>query len=250
MIALLVTILTILAAILTILAGVYTIYFGIQKTGTKVKATFSIVAEKSYEPRISNVVLQNKKDLPVCIYKVLAIFDDKTYLELKKFDNPLVLKPYEALTVITDPYSRLKLDNDIHEPSFFSSDIKIAIELLDNVYVCESKKYKESPLKDLKEIGKSVSSFNGIVYNDHIKYILVYEINGLNKTAFFHPSGVISQEWNLSYNAIGVKNRELNDNDISLFLQEYYSEIIKSYEIHLVDKNSLTTTFVKRHIAS
>jgi len=167
MIQTLVTILTILAAILTILAGMYTIYFGIQKTGTKVKATFSIVAEKSYETRISNVVLQNKKDLPVCIYKVLAIFDDKTYLELKKFDN-----------------------------------------------------------------------------------ILVYEINGLNKTAFFHPLGSISQEWNLGYNAIGVKNRELNDDDISLFLQQHYSEIIKAYEIHLVDKNSLKTTFVKRHIPS
>lgn len=250
MIQILVTILTILAAILTILAGVYTVYFGIQKTGTKVKATFSIVAEKSYETRISNVVLQNKKDLPVCIYKVLAIFDDKTYLELKKFDNPLVLKPYEALTVITDPYSRLRLGNDIHEPSFFSSDIKIALQLLDEVYVCESQKYKESSLKELKQIAKSTSRFNGIVYNEHVKYILVYEINGLNKTAFFHPSGLISQEWNLGYNAIGIKNRELNDDDISLFLQQNYSEIIKAYEIHLVDKNSLKTTFVKRHIPS
>lgn len=238
----------ILVTILTILAAGYTIYLGIQKTGLKVKAAFSIVSEKSYEPRISNVVLQNKKDLPVCIYRVLAIFDDKNYLELKIFDHPLVLKPHEAVTVITDPYSRLTLDNDIHEPSFFSANIKIAIELLDKVYVCESRKYKESSLKDLKQIGKSVSRFNGIVYNEHVKYILVYEINGLNKTAFFHRLGSISGEWNLGYNAIGVKNRELNDNDISLFLQQYYSEIIKAYEIHLVDKNTLKTTLVKRHV--
>lgn len=247
MIQILVTILTVLAAILTILAGVYTVYFGIQKTGTKVKASFSIVSEKSYKIRISNIVLQNNKDLPVCIYRLFAIFDDNLYLELKKFDTPLILKPYEAITIITDPYSRLRLDNEIHEPNFFSENIKVALELLDNVYICESKEYKQSSLKDLKQITKSTSAFNGIVYNEHVKYILIYELNGINKTAFFYPSGTISEEWNLGYNAISVKNREINENDISAFLEQNYSEIIKAYEIRIIDKNSLQTTVVKTH---
>lgn len=237
----------ILVTILTVLAAGYTIYLGIQKTGMKVKASFSVDLERSYEPRISNIVLQNDKDLPVCIYRLFAIFDDNSYLEIKKFDSPLVLKPYEAVKIITDPYSRLRLGNEIHKPDLFSENTKIGLELLDKIHICDSKKYKESSLKDFKQIAKYTKYFNNIVYNERVKYILVYEIDGVSKTAFLSPSGVISEEWNLSYNKIGVKGNEINEEHISLFLEQKYSGIIKAYQIYLVDKNTLENELVKRH---
>ncbi|MFW2082987.1 hypothetical protein ACNPQK_18700 [Acinetobacter guillouiae] len=222
------------AVIIAACTSFFTISFGLKKIGHKIHAIFHVVSEKSYETRITNVILQNHKDKPVCVYRLLAVFEKKYTLELKKFNEPVIIKPFEALTIHTDPYSKLILNDEPYVPEFNSSEIEIYIELFDRVVLCNTDSYKRTTLGEM-QILKKTKKFNGIVYNDGVKYFLCYMHEGQSKTAFIHKSGHISEDWSLSYNFIKPKNNEITEIEIKEFLEKQYinNKIIAEYKLIL-----------------
>lgn len=232
--------------LLTVLSLGLTFYFAYKKFGHYVSATFSIVSERSSETRIDNIILQNHKDRPECIYRIFAVFDNEYYLELKEFNEPLILNAYESIVFNTEPYSKLIINNDVYVSHFFTSNIKIYIELFNKVIECNTHAYKKSTM-EYKQITKKTNKYNGIVYNDYVTYILVYVLDGISKTAFIYDSGAITEQWNLNYNYIKPKNGKITFDEIISFLKIHYSEKIPAYELLKINNQTLKFDSIKKH---
>lgn len=230
--------------ILVITSSIVALYFTSKKFGNNISVVYTIRSEKTSHTRISNLIFHNKKDKPVSIYKVIAIFDKKYSLEIKACSPPLILKPYESISIETDPFSHLSIEGNRYSPDFWNADIYI--ESGSKLIKCNSKININFSSKYV-QIAKSVKKFNNIVYNDSISYILIYEMNNIQKTAFISHSGFFTKEWDLSYNKIKSTSDTLKPEDIYLFLNQHFSKIIDSYSLYAIDKKAHNPSFLKDH---
>lgn len=230
--------------VIALSASIFTVFFAWRKIGDKVNVTYTITSEGSSHKRINNIVFQNKKDKPVSIYKIVAVFDKSYYLEVHKCSPPLILKPYESINVETEQFSHLSLNGDRYFPEFWEAEIYIESD--DKIIKCKAKPHK-TLVFNYTEISKITMKFNGIVYNDYVTYILVYAINNVDKTAFLYDSGIIKHEWDFHYNAIKLSKEKLEVDDIINFLEKNYSEIIDSYLLYKVNDETLKFDLLKFH---
>jgi len=226
--------------IFIIIGGCFSVYFYIKKIGFNVKSRFDFVSALGYESRINNIVLENKKDKSVCIYGLYAVIDDRYFLELENFKEPLILNNNGVLKIDTKPFSFLLVETVRYELSF-SSKIKLFLKL-DNGYIQTNKNFCFFPKKidnKFTLITKGTRRYNNIVYNSYARYILTYIFDNQMKTAFFSKYGKIYGEWSFNYNKIGKGQREIMDQDIRNLIKDHYSEIT-SYKIAIVNPNDLS----------
>ncbi len=232
--------------ILTVISIIFSILFAYRKIGQEVFVNYSVVGEGFSSTRISNIVLQNEKDKPVCIYTIYAVFPNKQWLILDKYNPPKVLKPLEAIGLRTPEYSYLTpkinlsshiMDVDIYLKTISGLLIKCTrVKGLKHLVNKITLKNKKDNLKRDLEISKYTKSFNGFVYSDSVVYILVYSYNKKSYTAFVAKSGVIDNEWNFPYNFIQSQNNQINQNDVKNFLNTSpMKEIISNYYCYEVD---------------
>jgi hypothetical protein len=216
--------------ILILVSSALGIYFASKKIGQKVSAQYSF-GGANFEPvHIKEVVLSNKKDKPVNIYAVHAVFHDDLWLELERCSPPKVLKPYESLSLKMQPYSFLHVGSDEYEPDFMNADIHIESD--DKVIKCESR-YRPQVLEKYRKVSVSRHSYNGFVYDESVAFILAYVLNGSLRTAFIHESGYIGNEWDLSPNHLGQNATEAN---IRNMLRIYgFESIFSSYILYRVE---------------
>ena len=226
--------------IFIIIGGCFSVYFYIKKIGFHVKSRFDFVSALGYESRIDNIVLENKKDKSVCIYGLYAVVDDRYFLELESFKEPLILNNNGVLKIDTKPFSSLLVETVRYELSF-SSKIKLFLKL-HNGYIQTNKIFCFFPKRidnKFRLISKGICRYNNIVYNSYARYILTYIFDNQMKTAFFSKYGKIYGEWNFHYNKIGKGQREITDQDIRNLIKDHYSEIT-SYKISVVNPNDLS----------
>lgn len=208
------------------------IYFAFKKIGHKVSAQYTF-GGANFEPiHIKEVVISNKKDKPVNIYTVHAVFHDDLWLELKKCSPTKVLKPYESLALKMKPYSFLNVGSDEYEPDFMNADIYIESD--EQVIKCESR-YRPQLLDKYRKVSVSRHSYNGFIYDESVAFILAYALNGALKTAFIDESGYIGNEWDLSPNHLGQNATETNIEDM---LSAYgFESIFSSYILYRVESS-------------
>lgn len=181
------------------------LYFASKKVGQKVAAQYRLAATMFQPFQIREVVLSNKKDKPVNIYSVHAVFNGDLWLELEKCSPPKVLKPYESLVLKVRPYSFLQVGNDNYEPEFMSAEIYIESD--DKLVRCESR-CRPSLVDRFRRVSVVRCSYNGFVYDDSVAFILLYVLDDSLKTAFIHKSGYIGNEWDLTPNHLGPNPNE------------------------------------------
>jgi len=230
--------------VIVLSASIFTVFFALKKIGNKVNVTYTVTSGGSSHTRINNIVFQNKKDKPLSIYKIVAVFDKNYYLEIHKCSPPLILKPYESMNVETEEFSHLSLGEDRYFPEFL--DAEIYIESDDKIIKCKAKPHKTLAF-NYTEISKITKKFNNIVYNDYVTYILVYAVKNVDKTAFLYDSGGIKHEWDFHYNAIKPSGEKLEADDIFQFLQNNYSQIINSYLLYKINDQTLRFDLLKFH---
>lgn len=230
--------------ILATLAALFALFFYFKKIGNKVNVTYSVISQANSYTRISDLIFQNKKDKPVSIYRIVAVLDKSYYLEIKECSPPLILKPYESISVETDPFSNLSINGDRYFPDYYDADIYIESD--EKIIKCKARAHKDYSY-NFDKITKTIKRFNGIVYNDYVAYILVYAINGVEKTAFISDNGKISEEWDLFYNRIKGKNKNIQADEISLFLEQNFSKTIDTYLLYQINDQTLKFNLVKAH---
>ena len=220
------------------------IYFANTKIGHHIDVHYSINSSRSFDTRISDIILKNNKDKPESIHKIFAVIDKEFYLELKKFDDPLILEGYGSCKVDTPPYSYLMINNDIYVQNYIFSKVEIYIKLFDKIIKCNEHTYSKSNF-NFKQISKITKTYNNIVYNNRVSYILDYVLDGKLNTAFIYDSGAITEEWKLHYNFIKPHNEKITPNEIIGFLRLHCPEI-PAYELFKVNDQTLKFESIKK----
>ncbi len=183
-------------------------YLAAKKIGTGISFSYTWSVSGIGE-RISSVVLVNRKDKPVIIEGIVARCGG-IEINLCLFQEPLILKAYEAARVIPEPYSSLSLSGKPwtipHKVSESNLDLFLVLP--------EGRRHKCKPLfkarrffvKEYRPVptaAKHKVEHNGIVYNpDAIKFIVVYCHDGKQMTTFIERSGFISESTGLGLNML------------------------------------------------
>jgi len=131
-------------------------------------------------------------------------------LELKKFDPPLILKPYETVSISFSKYSALYLGSDIVLPEFMFSHMKLYVDIGNKLVECLEER-RQNSLECFSQITKSTIEFNGHVFNESVGYILCYFYDEKPHVAFIDKSGLIGNEWDFACNHLGKKNASVDD---------------------------------------
>ncbi|MEM5550116.1 hypothetical protein WNY63_05155 [Pseudoalteromonas neustonica] len=198
-----------------ILATYLTIRLGLKKFGNEVLATCTITSEYFKPDYISSVVLTNCKDKPLVIKSILAEFKDNSHIELIKFKEPLVISAHSSNKVKIPPYSKLSLNGCEYTPDLL--DIKIILQSDFEYIKCKEPNIKKG-LSSV-QITKSNRKFNGFIYNESLKYTLLYSKNDKAYTAFIAANGFLGNEWDYGQCLI-AKNGGATINNIRQMLKD------------------------------
>jgi hypothetical protein len=182
-------------------------YLAVKKIGTGVSFSYTW-SVSSIGERISSVVLVNRKDRPVIIKNIVAVCEG-VEIDLHTFQEPLILKAYEATRVVPEPYSYLTfrgkkwvIPHKASEPN-----VDLFLILPDGRHKCRPlfkaprffvKKYRPAPAASKHRV-----EHNGMVYNpEAITFIVVYLHEGKQMTTFIERSGFISESTGLGVNML------------------------------------------------
>lgn len=230
--------------VMALLASIFAIFFAFKRIGHKINVTYATTFGGLSDKRISNMVFQNKKDKPLSIYKIVAIFDKSYCLEIHRCSPPLILKPYESISIETEEYSYLSVGEDRYSPELRGAEIYVESD--DKIIKCRAKPHKTLAF-DYMKVSKTINRFNNVVYTDNVAYILVYAVNNVDKTAFLYDSGIILHEWDFHFNGIKLSGEKLEADDIFQFLEIHYSRIIDSYLLYKMNESQSGFELLKHY---
>jgi hypothetical protein len=183
-------------------------YLAAKKIGTGVSFSYTW-SVSSIGERFSSIVLVNRKDKPTIINRLVARCEG-VEIELSNFNEPLVLKAYEATLVIPEAYSYLTLNGKpwVIPYSVAKSNVELFLILPGDcgINVSRYSKLADFFVKKFTKVAEA-SKFkvqqNGIVYNpDAIKFIVLYLHKGNQMTTFIENSGFISESTGLGINML------------------------------------------------
>lgn len=190
-----------------IVATLFSFYFSWQKIGKSVSAMYSININRLSEVRVNDIILSNNKNSPITVYSILADIDGDVFIEVEKFDSPIILKSLETLKISTTPVSYW--DSELVKEKLMSLDKKITLYLVTNTSIikCKTMKHKNiayamnEQFKNLKFIAKGIKIFNGMTYTLKHKYAFIYQENNLQRTVLVDKNGFMSDSIR-GYNAL------------------------------------------------
>lgn len=176
---------------LYIITSSFAIYFTWQKMTRKVYASFTVSHSRIYHQHISSLILSNKRDNTVTLASIRYMMEDGNDIEIAKFDNPLIIKPYDTQRIEIENYSYL-LDSNGNKfnPSFppFDNGIIYLIDIYGKEIECTTKaKGIPRPAKIKKITGK----FNGVVLTSNIEYIFTYKSGDKERNLLIDKHGFI-----------------------------------------------------------
>lgn len=230
--------------LIVLISTLLALFFYWKKIGNNIVCSFKVSSDRLSSTRIDDLVLTNKKDKPVPIYAIHAVFDKELLLTLCECNPPLILKPYESIAVNTEAYSNLFIGADAYYPEYI--DAEILIESVNGLIKCKSHFYNRNLLNsDFRRIMKSISKFNGIVHSGNFSYVLIYRFEDKVHTTFIHESGFLENDWSFDYNKIGIPvDFKLDEKIINKFLIDCkYVELFTSYNIYKYDCRSYDLVF-------
>lgn len=228
--------------ILLVIGSCLAIYLGVQKFGSKITAQYTVSDSTYTTQHISNIVLTNKKDKPQSIWAIFALFNKDYQLELDKFNPPLILKPYESISIKLPEYSSLSIGGDEYKPDFFG-EVAIYADVGERLLKC-SEQNKKDVLSNFKHISKQKIQFNGHVYNHRVTYIIDYLFDGKVSTAFV-CGGFITNEWDFSPNHLG--NKEISSRQLESFLKmNGFDKVFSNYHCYKVNYPHTEFVFAKK----
>ncbi|WP_289118079.1 hypothetical protein [uncultured Idiomarina sp.] len=181
-----------------------TFYLAWRKIGRKVSCSLTVGSDRISEERITSIVLTNHKDSPVAIFEVSAVCEDDISLSLEKPNPPIILKSLESVVIETEPYSNLTIGGDKYSPELLFGKIQVYVACSDEIIKCKMVShptlFNHMKFNHLTQASKNTYKFNGFVYNEKVKYAIIYNMNSEVKTAFVDHSGFISGDGDFHYN--------------------------------------------------
>lgn len=219
--------------LLTVIATVFTIYFGYQKITKKICVSYSISSNKLYDSHVTNFVISNKRDNSVIISSINMKIGNKGSIELIKFEEPIILKSYDAKVIEVPKYSDIHDNNgpvsiDVFEQLSFS-----VITRSGKIINCDV----ETPvtLKSLEgRLYKNVKTFNNIVLTSKMGFIFTYRINDKVINVIFDKHGFISGYTPFEFNMFPEMSEEFFEN---FLISNGYHTFYDDYALFKVQEN-------------
>lgn len=211
--------------LLTVIATGFTIYFGYQKVTKKICVSYSISNGKLYSSHITNFVISNKRDNSIIISSINMKIGNKGSIELINFEEPLVLKGYDAKLIDVPKYSEIHDHNGHVSIGNFKELSFSVVTMSGKIISCDV----ESPvtLKNFEDrLVKRVVVFNNIVLTSKMGFIFTYRIGDEVINVIFDKSGFISGYTPFKYNLFPEMSTEtfgdfLISNDYHDFYEDY-----------------------------
>ncbi|GAB5479937.1 MAG: hypothetical protein Marn2KO_34040 [Marinobacter nauticus] len=228
---------------LLISSSAFAVYFACKKIGHKVLAQYSVGGDIFTPFQIKEVVFSNKKDKPVSIYSIYAVFEKDLWIELEKFSPPATIKPFESASFKIEPYSYLSVSSDDFEPDYMKA--RIYIESDDHVIECKSLNRPEL-INEQKRVSKNKCQFAGFTYNENLSHIILHVMNGKKRCAFIDKSGYIGNEWGFSPNHLGEPPSK--ENIVRMLRLSGLDKAFESYIVYKVS-NLANITVVASSVA-
>ncbi|MEX2952740.1 hypothetical protein AB4K01_16240 [Serratia fonticola] len=176
---------------LTFITSAFAIYFAIMKLTNKIGISYAITNDIVYGQSVSNIVIFNKRD-KVCLIDEITLTHNNITFILKKFDIPLMIKPYESTSIEPDLVSRW------HDEQGNKVDFSIDIlgDLFFKVKLCGGKAVDCEIIGRVHSIDssymrKSTVNINGVILSDRMKHILTIIKNGTANNVIFLNHGFI-----------------------------------------------------------
>lgn len=215
---------------------VFSIYFSYQKIGNNILTTFSIVEDIFTEERISEITLINKKNKPITIFSIRAVINKDVVIEVEKFSPAMILKPLESAYINTTQFSCLLIGGDRYKAEYLLGN------KVDLYIITEKNKIKCTVIRPptlssyfdfghYKNTSKSSIKYNGNVYNDQVKYAIVYRKNNQEYTAFIGESGFIGNDWGYKNNIIDKADLESVDKVVSFLNKHGYDKLFQAFVV-------------------
>ncbi|HTF96393.1 MAG TPA: hypothetical protein VL995_09695 [Cellvibrio sp.] len=183
-----------------------TFYLAWKKIGRKISCSFTVGSDRINAQRITNVVLTNHKDSPVAIFEVSAVCENDISFSIEKLNPPIILKSLESVVIETKPYSNLTIGGDKYNPELVFGKVQVYVACSDEMIKCKMVShptiFNHMKFEYLTQASKNINSFNGLIYNEKVKYAIIYNINSEIKTAFVDHSGFINGDGNFHYNLV------------------------------------------------
>ncbi|MFA0260966.1 hypothetical protein AB4497_00660 [Vibrio cyclitrophicus] len=235
-------------AIATTISLCFTVYFARQRIGDKLTVTYQVSLGSYADEQIKKLVISNRKDKTVSIWSIYAVIENDIKFEVHKPDIPIILKAGESVSVMPDNYSYLNLNGDRFKPKFMFGKMDFYMNLGNRVVKCIDEKVKNDVLNSLPTATQVTISLDGHIYNERVRFILIYFFDGVKRLAYFEDNGFIGHEWEKSPNHMGSSGYDAND--IKVMLEHYgYDKMFSNFVCleNSDDNNDLKVVFRKEN---
>ncbi|WP_281223624.1 hypothetical protein [Photobacterium sanguinicancri] len=204
------------------------VYFARQKIGHKITLSYQVNLGKYSDEQINKLVISNRKDKTISVWSIDAVLENDIKLELFKPDVPLILKSGESISVAPKPYSYLSLDGDRFKPEFLFGKIDFYANLGNKVVKCHDEKVTNSKKNNFRIATKLTVSLDGHLYDESVRFVLIYYFDGKQQLAFFDDKGFIGNEWGRTPNHMG--RGDYTAENIKEMLENYgYTQLFSNY---------------------
>ena len=114
-------------------------YYFIQKTGNKVSISYGMSSDRYSDLQISTIVISNQKDRTISIWSIDAVLDGKIQFNVHTPKAPIVLKPWESISVTPMKYTSLENNGETIELNDFLRKIECYVSLENKHINCKKK---------------------------------------------------------------------------------------------------------------
>ncbi|MBD1567581.1 hypothetical protein [Vibrio sp. S12_S33] len=221
--------------VLLLFTSCFALYFAYQKLTVHFSASYTVNTSIDVPTHISAVSVVNNKDRTFTIWSVYAVINGTHKLKLTTLPKPVVIKPYEALTFECDSFSKAYIGDKELDSNYFSKDVEIYLALGDREVKCKAKSVSKRnfPLENLEAIYTERYEFAGHLYDEHVAYILHYQLGKESKIAYIGFKGLIYHEWGIAPNGI---RGEISEESLRQFLvQNGFHDMFDNYQCYQVD---------------
>lgn len=219
--------------LLTVIATGFTIYFGYQKVSRKICVSYSVSTSRIYAMHVTNLVIANKRDNSVVISSILLRIGNKGRIQLVKFDEPLILKGYEAKLVDVPKYSAIYDKNGPIGIDVFESLLFSITTMSGEVIECDV----QSPVTMAafeEKLYTNTVRINDIVLTDRMAFIFSYLIGGVSKDVVIDRGGLIAGKTPFKGNMIQDLSKEFFEN---FLVAEGYHNYYENYALYKINDN-------------
>jgi hypothetical protein len=204
-------------------------YFAYQKIGNHITITYQINSGRYTDEQINKFVITNKKDKTISIWSIHVVVDKDLTYNLYSPDTPLILKGGESVSKNPEPYSYLSDGTNKYTPNFISSKIEFFANIGNKIIKCRDQKItKNERYPALRNLSVTKLIIDEQLFNQNVKFALIYFWDNKKHIAFFEPNGFIGNQWSLAPNHMG--SADYDEDDIQNMLVAYgYDKLFTNY---------------------